>query len=105
MESGSNPPTHKLNSLSFADALVAPPPEEKKARGRVEAMKQKHKKRDPEEGEEGNTDEFIIRPTVDAIGRESISLVAATLREIGKQDVESPTKADETMLLPPGSEN
>ena len=28
------------------------------------------------------------------------SLVAATLREIGKHDMESPTKADETMLLP-----
>ena len=26
--------------------------------------------------------------------------MAATLREIGKQDVEGPTKADETMLLP-----
>ena len=26
--------------------------------------------------------------------------MAATLREIGKHDMESPTKADETMLLP-----
>ena len=42
----------------------------------------------------------MIRPTFDAIGQELISFVAATLREIGKQDVEAPTKADETMLLP-----
>ena len=41
-----------------------------------------------------------MRPTFDAIGRELISLVAATLREIGKQNVEALTKADETMLLP-----
>ena len=38
--------------------------------------------------------------TYDAIGCELISLVAATLPEIGKQDMEKPTKADETMLLP-----
>ena len=45
---------------------------------------------------------FVLRPTYDAIGRELISFVATTLREIGKQDMESPTKADETMLLPLG---
>ena len=37
--------------------------------------------------------------TFDAIGRELFSLVAATLREIAKHDMESPSKADETMLL------
>ena len=37
-----------------------------------------------------------LKPLITAL----ISLVAATLREIGKQDVEDPTKADETMLLP-----
>ena len=42
----------------------------------------------------------MLRPTYDAIGRELISLVADTLQEIGKQDMESPTKSDETMLLP-----
>ena len=29
-----------------------------------------------------------------------ISLVSTTLREIGKQDIEAPTKADNEMLLP-----
>ena len=37
MMSGSQPPKHKLKSLSFADALIAPTPEEQKARERVEA--------------------------------------------------------------------
>ena len=43
-----------------------------------------------------------MRPTCNAIRRELISLVAATLQEIGKQDMEleSLTKADETMLMP-----
>ena len=92
--------TSKLKSLSFADALASPTPEEQKARERVEARKRRHKK-DPEEGkDEKKKEPFIIRQSVDAIGRELISLVAATLREIGKQDVEAPTKADETMLLP-----
>ena len=55
-------------------------------------------KTDPEGGKAGKKDEsFVIRPTFDAMGRESISLVAATLREIGTQDMEIPTKADETM--------
>ena len=99
IRSGS-PPKHKLKTLSFDDALVSPTPEEQKARGRVEARKRRHKK-DPEEGNDGKKKEpFIIRPTFDAIGRELISLVAATLREIGKQDVEAPTKAAETALLP-----
>ena len=43
---------------------------------------------------------FSFRQSFDSIGRELISLVAATLREIGKQDVEALTKADEKMLLP-----
>ena len=38
MRSGS-PPKHKLKSLSFADALMSPTPEEKKARERVDARK------------------------------------------------------------------
>ena len=68
----------------------------------MEARKRRNKKPDPEEGKAGKNkkDEFVIRPTFDATGRELISLVAATLREIGKQDVGNPTKADETMLLP-----
>ena len=39
MRSGSNPPKHKLKTLSFDDALPSPTPEEQKARGRVEARK------------------------------------------------------------------
>ena len=67
----------------------------------MEARKRRNTKPDPEGGKAGKKDEiFVIRPTFDAIGRELISLVAATLREIGKQDMQSPTKADETMLLP-----
>ena len=42
----------------------------------------------------------IIRQSFDDIGQELISLVAATLQEIGTQDVEAPTKADGTMVLP-----
>ena len=98
MRSGSLP-KHKHRTLSFDGALPSPTPEEQKARGRVEAQKRRHKK-DPEEGKGGKKEPFINRPTFDAIGRELISLVAATLREIGKHDVESPTKAGETMLLP-----
>ena len=64
------------------------------------ARKRRHKK-DPEEGKDGKKKEaFIIRQSFDAIGRDLISLVAATLREIGKQDVEAPTKADENIVLP-----
>ena len=44
MRSGSNPPKHKLKTLSFADALPSPTPEEQKARGQVEARKRRHKK-------------------------------------------------------------
>ena len=96
----------KLKTLSFAiaDALAAPTPEEEKARERAEARKRRNNKHDPEEGKAGKTgrnptytlncDAIII------IGRELISLVAATIREIGKRNVEAPTKADETMLLP-----
>ena len=56
----------------------------------------------PREGKGSKKDdfEFVIRPTFDAVGRELISFVTATLREICKQDVEGPTTADETMLLP-----
>ena len=93
-------PKHKRKSRSFADALMSPTPEEKKARERVEARKRRSKK-EPEEGKDGKKIEaFIILQSFDNIGRELISLVATTLREIGKQDVEAPTKADETMLLP-----
>ena len=99
MRSGSLP-KQKLKTLSFAEALMSPTPEEKKARERVEARKRRHKK-EPEEGKDGKKKEaFILRQSFDNIGRELISLVATTLREIGKQDVEAPTKADETMLLP-----
>ena len=85
MRSGSLP-RHKLTILSFADALMSPTPEEQNARGRVEMRKQRHKN-DSEEGKEGKKKEpFMIRPTFDAIGRELISRVAATLREIGKQE-------------------
>ena len=88
MRSGSLP-KNKLKTLSFAEALVSPSPEEQKARERVEARKRRHRK-DPEKGNGGKKKElFMIRPTLDAIGRELISLVAATLREIGKQDVEA----------------
>ena len=100
MRSGSNPPKHKLEPPGFADALAAQTPEEKKARARVEARKRRNKKQDPEEGKEGKKDEFIIGPTFDATGRELTFLVAAALREIGKQDIEGLTKADEAMLLP-----
>ena len=100
MRSGSQPSKLKL---TFSDAVLvgaAPTPEEKKARERVELRKRRNKKQGPEEGKAGKQDDFVVRPTYDAIGRELISLVAATLREIGKQDVEALTKADETMLLP-----
>ena len=100
MRSGSQPPKLKLKSPSFADALVASTPEEEKARERVEARKRRNKKQDPEEGKEGKKDDFVIRPTFDAIGRETISIVSATLCEVGKQDIEDPTTVDETMLLP-----
>ena len=74
MRSGSQPHKHKLE---FADALVAAPaPEEKKARERVEAQKRRNTKSDPEEGNAGKKDEFVIRPTFDTIGRELISLMA-----------------------------
>ena len=101
MRSGSQPSNFKI---TIADAVVAvPTPEEKKARERVELRKRRNKKQGPEEGKAGKQDEFVLRPTYDVVGRELISLMAATLREIGKQDImESPTKADETnqtMLL------
>ena len=52
MRGGSQPPKHKLKTLSCADALIAPTPEEKKARERVEARTRRNKKQDPEEGKE-----------------------------------------------------
>ena len=73
--------------------------DEKNARDRAEARKRRNKKQSPEEGTAGKQGDFVL-PTYDAIGRELISVVADTLREIGKHDMESPTKADETMLLP-----
>ena len=70
----------------------------------MEARKRsrRHKlKKVPEEGKDGKKKEaFIIRQSFDAAGRELILLVAAALREIVKQDVEAPTKAGESMLLP-----
>ena len=92
---------HKLKALSFDDALQSPTPEVKKARERVDAKKRRNKK--PEEGkEEKKKEAFVIRQSFDNIGRELISLVSTTLREIGKQDIEAPTKADNdnVMLLP-----
>jgi hypothetical protein len=92
-------PKSKLKSLSFSEALIAPTPEEKKARERVDAKKRRNKK--PEEGkEEKKKEAFVIRQSFDNIGRELISLVSTTLREIGKQDIEAPTPADSKMLLP-----
>ena len=91
MISGSLPKS-KLKSLSFADAVMSPTPEEKKARERVDAKKRRNKK--PEEGnEEEKKEAFVIRQSFDNIGRELISLVSTTLQEIGKQDIEAPTKA------------
>ena len=79
MRSGS-PPKRKLKSLSFAEALMGPTPEEKKARGRVEARKRRRKK-EPEEGKDGKKKEaFIICQSFDNIGRELISLVATSLQ-------------------------
>ena len=98
--SGSQPSKLKV---TFDDAVVAAPaPEEKKAQEQVEAMKRPNKKQGPEDGKAGKQNDFVLPcvRTYDAIGPELISLVAATLREIGKQDMENPTKADETMLLP-----
>ena len=43
---------------------------------------------------------FISWESFDNMGQELISLISTTLQEIGKQDVEAPTKADKIMLLP-----
>ena len=42
----------------------------------------------------------LRRQTFDAVGREMIGLIAATLRDniIGKQDTEAPAKSDEMVL-------
>jgi len=45
-----------------------------------EKMAPEHKKQGPEESKAGKQAYFVLRPTYDAIGRELISLVAATLR-------------------------
>ena len=58
MRSGSLP-KHKLKTLSFADALPGPTPEEQTARGRVEARKRRHKK-GPEEEKGGKKEPFFI---------------------------------------------
>ena len=50
-------PKHNPKTLSFAEALTSPTPEEQKARGRVEMRKRRHKK-DPEEGKEGKKKEW-----------------------------------------------
>ena len=81
MRSGRQPPKPTGNKLAFADAAVVAPtctPEEK-APERVEAQKQKNKQKGPEEGNAGKQDEFKLRPTFHAIGRELISRVAAAL--------------------------
>ena len=71
MRSGSLPET-KLKSLSVAEALMIPTPEEKKARERVDAKKRRSKK--TEEGkEEKKKEAFKIRQSFDNIGRELIS--------------------------------
>ena len=72
------------------------------ARGRVEARKRRNKKQGPQEGNAGKQNNFVLRPiaTYDAIGQEFAFLAAATFWQIGKQDMESPTKADEAMRLP-----
>ena len=109
MRSGSLPKSKsksKLKTLSFADAVIGPTPEEIKARERVDARKRQSKQ--PEEGnkEEEKKEPFVIRQSFDNIGRELISLVATALREIGKKDIaapslpRAPTKADSDMLLP-----
>ena len=100
MKSGSLPKT-KLKFLSFAEALMSPTPEEKRARERVEARNRRNKQK-PEGGKDKKKkkEAFVIQQPFDNMGRELISLISTTLRKIGKQDVEAPTKADETMLLP-----
>ena len=66
----------------------------------MDAKKRRNKKI-PEEGKDGKKKEaFITRQSFDNMGRELTSLISTTLREIGKQDIEAPTKADEDMLLP-----
>ena len=89
MRSGSLPKSKsksKLKTLSFADAVIGPTPEEIKAREQVDTRKRRN-----QQPEEGNTEEekkqtFMTRQSFDNIGRESVSIVATTLREIGKQD-------------------
>ena len=104
MESGS-PPTSRLTSLSFAESPMAPAPEEKKTRGQVEARKRRSTQK-PEGGKDENKKEaFIIRQSFGTTGRELISFISTPPRKIGMHDVEAPTKADETMLLHPGSED
>ena len=58
-------------------------------------------KKEPEEGQDEKKKETsVIHRSFDNMGRELISLISTTLREIGKRDVEAPTKADETTRLP-----
>ena len=84
---------------------MSPTPEEKKAKARVDAKKRRNKKT-PEEGKDDKKKEaFIIRQSFDNMGRESISLISTTLREIGKQDIEVLTKADKTHAPAPGTED
>ena len=102
MASGSQPPkptgSHLLTLLLYS-LLQRSRMHEKE---RVEARKRKNKQKGawPEEGEACKQDEFRLRPTFDATERELISLVAATLRKIVKQEMERPTTADKNMLLP-----
>ena len=50
--------------------------------------------------EEKKKEAFVIRQSVDNIGRELISLVSITLRGIDKQNIEAPTNADNEMKVP-----
>ena len=101
MKSGSQPHKPACSTLTFADAVaVARTPEEQKARQRAEARNRKNRQKGPEEGKVCKQDEFILMPTFDAICRELTFLAAATIREIGKQEIESPTKAADNMPLP-----
>ena len=67
MRSGSQPSKLKLTLSDAVLVGAAPTPEEKKARGRVEARKRQNKKQETEMGIDGKKDEFVLRPTFDVI--------------------------------------
>ena len=99
MRSGSLP-KNKLKPLSFAEALMGPTytPEEKKARGRVEARKRRNKKEHEEGKDEKKNEASDIRQSFRNMGRELVSLISTILWESGKEDVEAPARADGTVL-------